>query len=86
MLLKGRFEPYKPVLRDDHYIKDREKLEEFEKINAEGLVFVPDEALPPWKKSVISNLKKSQNQYNYRGLRVRAVDRQDEPGFPTHFR
>lgn len=86
MLLMKRREPYRPRTADRHMIENRTRLEEFERRNAEGVMFVPDAALPPWKRSVVSNLRQTHNTMNFRGLRVRAVDRQDEPGFPTHFR
>lgn len=86
MLMYSRREPYKPTTLDRHVVENRRRLEEFEQRNAEGVMFVPDAALPPWKRSVISNMKKTQETMNFRGLRLRAVDRQDEPGFPTHFR
>ncbi|KPI87362.1 hypothetical protein ABL78_3550 [Leptomonas seymouri] len=86
MLFQSRREPYKPVTSDRVMIENRRRLEAFEAKNAEGVVFVPDVALPPWQRSVATNLKKQATQMNFRGLRVRVADRQDEPGFPTHFR
>lgn len=86
MLLLNRREPYKPRTPDRHMIENRTKLEIFERKNAEGVVFVPVEALPPWQKSITKNLQQQTEGMNIRGLRVRAVDKQDEPGFPTHFR
>lgn len=86
MLLMGRREPYKPVTMDRRAIEDRTRLQDFEQRNAEGQTFVPDTALPPWRRSILTNAMKTQQSLNFRGLRLRAVDRQDEPGFPTHFR
>ncbi|EPY33701.1 hypothetical protein STCU_00497 [Strigomonas culicis] len=86
MLMMNRREPYKPRTADRHYIEDRVKLEQMERYSAQGLVFVPDAVLPPWKRSILTNLNQQKNQLNFRGMRVRAVDKQDEPGFPTHFR
>ncbi|CAJ1012831.1 hypothetical protein Q4I28_008144 [Leishmania naiffi] len=86
MLLLNRREPYKPVTRDRVMIENRRRLEVFEAKNAEGIVFVPDTALPPWQKSIATNLKQQATQMNFRGFRVRVADKQDEPGFPTHFR
>ncbi|ORC91409.1 uncharacterized protein TM35_000064140 [Trypanosoma theileri] len=86
MLLMHRREPYKPCMKDRHEIENRAKLYEFERKNAEGLMFVPDTALPPWKKSLALNATAAANRMNFRGFRVRVVDRQDEPGFPTPFR
>lgn len=86
MLLQPRREPYKPVTSDRVQIENRRRLEAFEAKNAEGVVFVPDSALPPWKRSVATNLKQQTTQMNFRGFRVRVADKQDEPGFPTHFR
>lgn len=86
MLLMRRREPYKPVTADRRTIQQRRQLADFEAKNAEGMVFVLDEALPPWQKSINTNLKRVTSGMNFSGFRVRAVDRQDEPGFPTHFR
>lgn len=86
MLLMPRREPYKPLTCDRVMIENRRRLEEFEAKNAEGVVFVPDTALPPWQRSIATNLKRQATQMNFRGFRVRVADKQDEPGFPTHFR
>ncbi|CCW69284.1 unnamed protein product [Phytomonas sp. Hart1] len=86
MLLMKRREPYKPIMKDRQMIENRARLEDFEQKNAEGMMFVPDSALPPWQRSILSNLKRIQTTQNFRGLRVRVVDKQDEPGFPTNFR
>lgn len=86
MLLQPRREPYKPVTSDRVTIENRRRLEDFEAKNAEGMVFVPDTALPPWQRTIASNMRQTATQMNFRGLRVRVADRQDEPGFPTHFR
>ncbi|CCW65660.1 unnamed protein product [Phytomonas sp. EM1] len=86
MLLMKRREPYKPIMKDRQFIENRTRLEDFERKNAEGLMFVPDAALPPWQRSIASNLQRSQSMLNFKGLRVRVVDKQDEPGFPTNFR
>ncbi|RNF09498.1 hypothetical protein TraAM80_02106 [Trypanosoma rangeli] len=86
MLLMRRREPYKPTMKDRQEIRNREKLEYFEKKNAEGLMFVPETALPPWQKSLALNACAKASSMNFRGFRVRVVDKQDEPGFPTPFR
>ncbi|KAG5464182.1 hypothetical protein LSCM1_00362 [Leishmania martiniquensis] len=86
MLFLHRREPYKPVTRDRVAIENRRRLDAFDAKNAEGVVFVPDTALPPWQKSIATNLKQHATQMNFRGFRVRVADKQDEPGFPTHFR
>ncbi|KAH9598259.1 hypothetical protein LSM04_009046 [Trypanosoma melophagium] len=86
MLLMRRREPYKPCMKDRQEIENRAKLYDFEQKNAEGLMFVPDVALPPWQKSIAANNCSVGNRMNFRGFRVRVVDRQDEPGFPTPFR
>lgn len=86
MLLMKRREPYRPLTGERLEIKNKAKLEQFERLNAEGVVFVPDSVLPPWQKSLVQNATRVQSQLNFRGLRVRAVGRQDEPGFPTTFR
>ncbi|KAL7695969.1 hypothetical protein N2W54_007351 [Lotmaria passim] len=86
MLFIPRREPYKPVTGDRVMIENRRRLEEFEAKNAEGVVFVPETVLPPWQRSIAMNLRKQATQMNFRGFRVRVADKQDEPGFPTHFR
>ncbi|SCU72752.1 uncharacterized protein TEOVI_000433000 [Trypanosoma equiperdum] len=86
MLLMRRREPYKPTMKDRQQIADRAKLEEFERKNADGLMFVPEKALPPWQKSLAHNAKALGSRINFRGFRVRVADGQDEPGFPTPFR
>ncbi|KAK7197910.1 hypothetical protein NESM_000745400 [Novymonas esmeraldas] len=86
MLMLTRREPYKPLMGDRVAIENRRRLEAFDAKNAEGIMFVPDTALPPWQKSIATNLKQQSTQMNFRGLRVRIADKQDEPGFPTHFR
>lgn len=86
MLLQGRREPYKPVMGDQQTVTKRARMAELSRRCAEGEVFVPDEGLPPWRRSVTSHLMQSQQRLQIKGLRLRAVDRQDEPGFPTHFR
>lgn len=86
MLGMTRREPYKPRTLDRHKIEDRTRLEEFERKNAEGMMFVPEAALPPWRRAAPQALRSTAHRMNFRGFRVRAVDTQDEPGFPTHFR
>lgn len=86
MLFQPRREPYKPVLADRQKITQTARLAELERRCAEGEVFVPDKGLPPWKRNITAHLLASQEQIRIKGLRLRAVDRQDEPGFPTHFR
>ncbi|RNF07991.1 uncharacterized protein Tco025E_07242 [Trypanosoma conorhini] len=86
MLLMRRREPYKPTMKDRQEIGNREKLEHFERKNAEGLMFVPETALPPWQRSLAMNARVKASSMNFRGFRVRVVDKQDEPGFPTPFR
>ncbi|KEG10117.1 hypothetical protein DQ04_04151080 [Trypanosoma grayi] len=86
MLLMRRREPYKPTMKDRHEIENRTKLEEFERKNAEGLMFVPEAVLPPWQKSLALNAASVASRMNFRGFRVRVADKQDEPGFPTPFR
>lgn len=86
MLLQPRREPYKPILADRQHITQKTRLAELELRCAEGEVFVPDKGLPPWRRNITTHLLASQDQVRIKGLRLRAVDRQDEPGFPTYFR
>ncbi|KAG8348809.1 hypothetical protein TRVL_00333 [Trypanosoma vivax] len=86
MLLMPRYEPYKPTMKDRQEIRNRTLLENFERKNAEGLMFVPEVALPPWQKSLLLNAKAAASRMNFRGFRVRVADGQDEPGFPTPYR
>lgn len=86
MLLQRRREPYKPTMKDRQTVVQNARLLELSTRAAEGEVLVLDKALPPWRRSITTHLIESQQPKRIKGLRVRAVDRQDEPGFPTHFR
>eukprot|EP00796_Vickermania_ingenoplastis_P008208 gene8208-5733_t len=86
MIGMGRREPYRPTMGDRQTVVQNSRLTELEQRCAEGEMFVPDRALPPWRRNVTTNLLQGQEQLRIKGLRLRAVDRQDEPGFPTHFR
>lgn len=86
MLFQSRREPYKPVMADRQLTTQQARLADLESRCAAGEVFVPDKGLPPWRRSVTTHLIESHQPRKIKGLRVRAVDRQDEPGFPTHFR
>lgn len=65
-------------------INKLEQLKDFQRAQADGKAFLPIKEQPPWRRTVSgveSGLKR-----NYAGVRVALIDKDDEPGFPTHFR
>jgi hypothetical protein len=86
-LLMKRTNPFLPFTKERHEIENKIKFMAFEKQCEDGVMFVAEAAVPSWRKSIKTNVE-SQNGLirNMRGLRVRAVNGTDEPGFPTHFR
>lgn len=92
MLLQTRREPYRPLTKERLSMENQIALKEFEQLNEEGVMFVAEEVLPPWRKTVQSNLAKTRLggqsgvRLNLRGFRVQGIDKQDEPGFPTYGR
>jgi hypothetical protein len=68
------------------------QLDQFEQLCADGVSFVPDARLPPWKRQAAfkeaTEVKKIVTpRVNYAGfkLRLAAPSSGDGPGFPTHF-
>ncbi|CUG89823.1 Hypothetical protein, putative [Bodo saltans] len=86
-LLMTRRAPFMPFTTERHEIQNQIKLEAFEKQCEDGVMFVAEQAVPSWRKSIKTNVESQKGIVkNMRGLRVRAVNGADEPGFPTHFR
>lgn len=79
--------PFIPKTAERHIIENKVKLQEFEKQHEDGVLFVAEKALPPWRRTIKKNLERNLGVVqDYRGFRVRKVNGIDEPGFPTHLR
>mgnify|MGYP003387664427 CR=1 FL=1 len=83
-LLMNRRAPFKPMIKERNEVKRQRQLEDFRKMNADGVVFEPDHKLPPWKRSSAKNHQNKGKSFG--GIRLRAVTQVEEPGYPTHFR
>lgn len=90
--LKPRRLPWLPT----HDVRLAEKrdtlLKNFEAMTADGVSFVPDDRLPPWKKAAAQKTAMVEKKevtpvVNYAGvkLRIASPGSGEHPGFPTHF-
>ena len=85
-LLQPRRTPFKPIMKDRIQLKREEKLSDYERAQENGVAFVPEHLLPPWRRTIGQHMKQGKAVVGFFGVRVRAVNKTDEPGFPTHFR
>ena len=78
----SRLAPYRPLMQQRVQIKTERMNEDFQFLHANGVAFKRTFEQPPWKRSLHCN----KLLFNFKGIRVKPVARDDEPGFPTHFR
>lgn len=86
-LMSRRRVPYLPLLKERVAMKTERLRETFEKSLADGTTFQPDALLPPWKRrreNGVDRLNVSSRLLKVRGVRLRSLPLQPNPGFPTY--
>lgn len=84
MLLAPTAHPYCPRIEHRVELSQRRKVSDFRTEQENGTVFLPLKEEVPWKRTI--PIVDTSISKNYKGIRVAAVNRADEPGFPTPFR
>jgi hypothetical protein len=88
----GRHVPHLPTVGVRREQRREEQLAHMDQLCADGVSFVPDSRLPPWKRhaaflDATKEKKEAAPRIDFSGFKVRLAYQSSgtHPGFPTHF-